>query len=105
MVEMARRTIVFLREPEGAPELPEDEQERIQASHLAYLGSMRKQGHMVTAGPFGDRFDEQLRGMCIYTTGLAETRALAEADPAVTAGLLSVQVVTWVTPAGELFDT
>jgi hypothetical protein len=40
--------------------------------------------------------------MCLYATGLEETRALAAEDPAVLAGRLSVEVLTWLTPKGLL---
>ena len=102
MPEMTRYSVVFLIEPPDAPELPPAAADDVQQRHLAYLTSMRERGAMATAGPFRDRVDESLRGMCLYVTGLEETRALAEADPAVRAGQLRVEVYSWVTPSGEL---
>ena len=54
------------------------------------------------AGPFRDQEDETFRGICIYRTGLEETRELANSDPSVQAGRMRVEVVTWLTPAGEV---
>ena len=54
------------------------------------------------AGPFRDQPDETLRGLCLYRTGLEETRALAAEDPSVRAGRMSADVLTWLVPEGEL---
>jgi uncharacterized protein YciI len=95
-------TLVLLRRAEGAPELPEEELDAIQERHLAHLRSMRERGAMAVAGPFGDQPDERLRGMCLYTVGLEEARELAHQDPAVQAGRLAVDVLTWYFPRGEV---
>jgi uncharacterized protein YciI len=90
-------TVVVLRPVEGRPDLPEEEASGIQERHLAHLRSMREKGVMVYAGPFGDRSG----GMCIYKgPGIDEVRALAEADPAVRAGRLTVQAHPWLVPGG-----
>jgi uncharacterized protein YciI len=69
--------------------------DEIQAQHLAHLREQGQRGAMVAAGPFGDQPDPSLRGLCLYRTGLEETRALAERDPAVRAGRLAVDLLTW----------
>jgi uncharacterized protein YciI len=64
---------------------------------------MAREGHMVAAGPFGDQEDERLRGLALYRVGsIEEARRLAEADPAVEAGRLEVEVMTWYTQKGAL---
>ena len=95
-------TLVLLKRAEGAPDLPEEELDAIQERHLAHLRAMREQGAMAVAGPFGDQRDERLRGMCLYTVGPDEARALAEQDPAVQAGRLAVEVLTWYFPRKEV---
>ena len=72
--------------------------------HRAHLAAMAREGHLLVAGPFGERYDERLRGMCLYRgeLGREEVIALAEADPAVEAGLLQVRVMTWYTEGGAL---
>jgi uncharacterized protein YciI len=99
---MDRYSLVILRRPSGAPQMSEAELEALQEKHLAFLQAMRARGVMLAAGPFADQPDESWRGLCLYTTGLEETRALAAEDPAVRAGRLSVEVLTWLTPAGLL---
>ena len=57
---------------------------------------------LLVAGPFSDQRDETLRGLCLYRTGLDETRRLAEQDPSVQARRLAVDVMTLWTPKGAL---
>ena len=95
-------TFVLLRRPPDAPDLPEDELERLQQQHLAYLGQMAERGAMVLSGPFGDQPDESWRGFSLYVTSLEETRALVAQDPSVRAGRLAMDVFTWWTQKGAL---
>lgn len=47
--------------------------------------------------------DPRLRGICIYRTGsVATALELASSDPAVRAGQLEVEAMTWFTRAGAL---
>ena len=58
---------------------------------------------MVVAGPFAEQDDKTAEGLCLYRTGsVAEARSLAEADPAVKAGRLRVEAMTWYTEKGAL---
>ncbi len=92
--ELDRFEYVLLRRPATAPELGDEELDRLQRGHLAYLGEMRAANHLVVAGPFDEQFDDAQRGMALYHTGSIETtRALAEADPAVVAGRLAIDVM------------
>ena len=100
-MELDSLTLVLLRRPADATDYPRERLEEIQAQHLAHLDAMRERGAMVVAGPFGDQSDETLRGMCLYRTDLEETRNLAEQDPAVRAGRLAVDVLTWYHPKGS----
>jgi uncharacterized protein YciI len=76
---------------------------RIQREHLAHHARLRASGHVVTNGPVIDQPDSSLRGLTFYRTGsLAEARRLAEADPAVRAGLLTVEIMTWYCPPGTM---
>jgi uncharacterized protein YciI len=100
--EMDRYSLVILRRPPNAPQMSEAELDALQEKHLAFLQAMRARGVMLAAGPFADQPHESWRGLCLYTTSLDETRALAAEDPAVLAGRLSVEVLTWLTPKGTL---
>ena len=92
---MAHFTLVLLRRPPDAPAYPEAELDRIQEAHLDYLDLLRRDGALLAAGPFRDQRDEQFRGLSVFATSLEETRRLTEADPAVRAGRLAVEVATW----------
>lgn len=95
--------LVLLRRPEDATPYPDDVLERIQREHLAYYAGLRESGQVVTNGPVIDQPDPSLRGLAFYRTGsLDRSRALAEADPAVRAGRLTVEIMTWWFPPGTM---
>jgi uncharacterized protein len=101
-MELERFTFVLLRRPADAPEYPEDRLEEIQEQHLAHLAELRERGVLLLAGPFDDQPDESLRGLCVMTTELLETRELMANDPAVVAGRLAADVMSWWTHRGSL---
>ncbi len=95
--------LVVLRRPPEAPAYDEETLNRIQREHLEYNASLRASGDIATNGPVIDQPDESLRGLTFYRTGsLERARELAEADPAVQAGRLVVDVMTWLCPPGSL---
>ncbi len=95
--------LVLLERPENPTDYPEAKLREIQAAHLGHLRRMAREGHAVVAGPFGDQDDEAKRGLVLYRIGsVEEARRLAEADPAVRAGRLKVEVMTWYTEKGAL---
>ena len=95
--------LVLLRRPDSAPDYPEEELERIQREHLAYLAQLRAAGHIVTNGPVDEQPDPSLRGLAFYRTGsLERARQLAGADPAVRAGRLAAEIMTWYCPPGTI---
>jgi uncharacterized protein YciI len=95
-------TVVLLRRPDDAPELSEQEEDALQEQHVAHIMSMVESGAALAAGPFTEQSDPSLRGLAIFLTGPDEARALAEEDPAVRRGRLAIEVLTWLTPAGQL---
>ena len=102
-MELEAFELVLLRRPENAPDLEDAELERIQREHLAHHDRLRASGQVVTNGPVIDQPDPSLRGLTFYRTGsLAESRQLAEADPAVLAGRLAVEIMTWYCPPGTM---
>ncbi|HTR96175.1 MAG TPA: YciI family protein [Trebonia sp.] len=95
--------LVLLRRPASAPDYPDEELERIQREHLAYHARLRESGDVVTNGPVDGQPDPSLRGLTFYRTGSVErARELAEADPAVLAGRLAVDIMTWYCPPGTM---
>lgn len=77
------------------------ETQKIQEGHMAHLTASGKSGKLVIAGPLGDNGD--IRGILVYKTATAEeARAIAEADPAVKAGRLTVELHKWFVTKGAL---
>jgi uncharacterized protein YciI len=94
---------VLLRTPDGAPEYDDENAARIQREHLAFYAALRESGDVVTNGPFREQPDETLRGLAIYAVAsLDRARELAGSDPAVLAGRLEVEAMTWLCPPGGL---
>ena len=101
--EMESFQLVLLMRPAGWKPIPEAEAEEIQRQHIAHLEKMGQSGLMVIAGPFGAQRDPSFRGACLYRVATPEeARALAEADPAVKAGRLRVEVITWYVGKGYM---
>lgn len=101
--EMESFQLVLLRRGDRADEIPKERLEEIQKQHIAHLDKLGDAGKILIAGPFSDQPDPGLRGMCLYRVGsLEEARALAEQDPAVQAGRLRVEVMTWWVGKGYL---
>jgi len=102
-VELEAYELVLLRRPDSAPDYPDPELDRIQREHLSYLAGLREAGQVVTNGPVTEQPDESLRGLAFYRAGsLEQSRQLAEADPAVRAGRLAVEIMTWYCPPGTM---
>ena len=95
-------TLVVLRRPAGAPDLPEDELDRLQAEHLAHRARLRNEGVIAANGPFGEQSDESYRGMSVFTCGLDEAARHSDQDPLVVAGRLAYDVMEWWVAAGSL---
>lgn len=93
-------TLVLLVRAPHAPELSEQDAAAIQDAHLAYQAGLADRGLLTVAGPLTDQTDERLRGICVLTTDLATARTLYAEDPAVKAGRLAVEAMTWLVPAG-----
>ena len=94
-------TIVRLRAGEQpAPDTPDDE--KIQAAHLAYLGSLIEKGIIVVNGPCRMCDDPKFLGMSIYRVGIEEARKLASEDPGVKAGWFTPHVDGWLVPYGPV---
>jgi uncharacterized protein YciI len=100
-VDLEEFELVILRRPAQPASYDEDTLDRIQREHLDYLAGLRDAGMIVVNGPIVDQQDESMRGLSFFRAGsLDETRRLAEADPAVRAGRLEVEVMHWWCPPG-----
>jgi len=92
--EWARRyTLVFLRAG-GPPSDDEADNERLQVAHLQHLIRLQMAGKLVLNGPI--LAEHEIVGVSVYAAELDEARALAEADPKVRAGYLTVEAIPWI---------
>ena len=95
-------TVVLLRRPADAPDMPEDELDALQSRHLAYRAKLRSDGVLVANGPLREQSDPSLRGLSILSCDLDEARRLSDLDPSVQAGRLAYDVFEWWVAAGTL---
>jgi uncharacterized protein YciI len=102
-VHLQEFQLILLRRPDEAPDYDDETSELIQRQHLAFYAALREAGHVVTNGPVRDQPDEALRGMSIFATeSVGRARELANSDPAVQAGRLEVQAMSWLCPPGTM---
>ena len=98
---LERYSLVILKRPlGGGPKVADPE--ALQRQHLGHLQAMARAGKLVVAGPLDDQPDPRLRGICLYRTSLEEAQRLAEQDPAVKAGRLEVEVLSWWVEKGAM---
>ena len=101
-MEFDRHALVLLVRPPDAPDLPEEELDRIQDAHLANQARLGEEGYVIAAGPFMDQDDERLRGVAVLSCDPEKARELYASDPAVRASRLGVEVLTWMVPKGNV---
>jgi uncharacterized protein YciI len=102
VVRFDRHTVVLLVRPPDAPELGDEEADALQNRHLAFRAGLRERGYLVAGGPLVDGDDERLRGLSVMACDQETARRLSSEDPAVQAGRLAVEVMTWMVPAGNV---
>ncbi len=95
-------TVVVLRRPADAPEMPQEDLDALQARHLADRADLARQGLIVVNGPFDEQSDESYRGMSIFACDPAEAARLSDGDPSVIAGRLAYDAMEWWVRAGSL---
>ena len=95
-------TVVVLRRPADAPDMPDEELDALQTRHLAYRADLVRQGVLVANGPFDVQSDPSYRGMSIFACSAAEAARLSDGDPSVAAGRLAYDVMEWWVRAGSL---
>jgi uncharacterized protein YciI len=87
-----RYTLVFLRKGSASgDDGPGDEQ--LHLEHLQHLTKLQLLGKLVLNGP--TLVEHDIVGVSVYAADLEEARALAEADPKVLAGYLTVEAIPW----------
>lgn len=74
------------------------ETQKLQMEHLAHITKLAREGHALIAGPMGG--DGDLRGVIfLKATTPDAARALEADDPAVQAGRLRIEIVSFMTPS------
>jgi uncharacterized protein YciI len=94
-------TIIFLMRPDDAPDLSDDELDRLQVEHLAYLRDLQRRGVLIANGPLAEQTDARLRGISIYGVPLADALELANADPMVRSRRLRIDGARWWSATGS----
>lgn len=85
--------MAFLKAGPNRSQSPE-QRDTLQQAHLQYVRMLAERGDLVLAGPFMD--DGELRGIFIFATDdLEQARAWTNADPAVQAGSLVMELKPW----------
>lgn len=85
--------------PDRKP-LPEEQANEIQKKHIGHLERMAREGHLLAAGPLAA--ESRARGLVVYRCRTREeAEAWANADPAVQAKRLLVEMYLW--PAQDGF--
>lgn len=77
------------------------EADKLQAGHMANINNMAKMGKLVIAGPF-EKAGNYAGVFVFKVETLEEAKALSDADPAVVAGRLAVDVHPWMVLKGSL---
>lgn len=88
-----RYTLVLLRTG-PASRADEARNERLQREHLQHLTRLQILGKLVLNGPI--LVDHDILGVSVYAVDLDDARAMAEADPKVRAGYLTVEALPWL---------
>ena len=101
-MQFDRHTLVLLVLRPDAPELTDEQAAELQDRHLAFRADLRDRGYLIGGGPLVDQDDERLRGISIMMCDPETARRLSNEDPAVRAGRLAVEVMTWMVPAGNV---
>jgi len=102
-MEFDEFTVVLLRRNPGGPQLSEAEAAALQDAHLAHLAGLHEAGQLLAAGPLAfDDPEEPLCGLSILALPVEAARAVKEADPAVRAGVFTLQVLPWRVPGGAV---
>ena len=94
---MKQYVMAFLKK---GPKRSQDSTQRaeIQSAHLKNIMRLAKEGKLIIAGPFLD--NTEIRGIFIFDVKtVEEAKKLTETDPAVKAGVLSMELHPWYGPA------
>src|SRR6185503_19949529 len=92
-------TLVFLHKG-SAPLDDETRNERLQLEHLHHLTKLQMVGKLVLNGPI--LVEHDILGVSVYAAAVEDARAMAEADPKVRAGYLTVEAIPWIAVPSDI---
>src|SRR5437660_9369260 len=101
-MQFDRFTITLLVLRPDAPELAGAAADALQDAHMAHLADLHEAGHLLAAGPLLGDPDRRFRGLSILNVDPERARALKEDDPAVRAGLYTIEAYPWIVPGGAM---
>lgn len=97
---MQKYFICFYKAVADKPQISKEEEDKLQAAHMAYLGKLADEKIICISGPFHE--GGNMRGMSIYVVpSKEEAEKLANADPLVKAGRLAVEILPWWAAKGS----
>jgi hypothetical protein len=82
--------------------MTDEQAAHLQDRHPAHGADLQDRGLILARGPLTKQDDERFRGLSVWSVDAATARDHAEADPAVRAGRLAVEGMTWMMPAGNI---
>ncbi|WNJ21011.1 YciI family protein [Pontibacter sp. G13] len=101
--EMQTYYMVMLKAAPARDTIPDQKLAQIQSEHLAHIRNLAREGKLSVAGPFLD--EGEIRGIFILNVdSMEEARAITEADPAVKAGRLIMEIRPWYGPSRLKID-
>lgn len=91
---MKKYVMAFLKRGPDVADYSKEERDKIQEGHMAHIGHMVDAKKLVLAGPFFG--DGELRGIFLFDVdNLEEAKELTNEDPAVKAGVLTMELLEW----------
>lgn len=95
-------TVALVRRSPLPPDLPEAALDRLWQAHRAHREGLVEQGHVIAAGPLVGLDHADGSELCVFVVAPEVAARLYDNDPAVNAGLLAVEMLTWAVPAGNV---
>jgi uncharacterized protein len=92
-------TVVLLRKNPDGPSLSDEQALALQDGHLAHIAHLAELGHLAAAGPLRK---EGYAGLSILLVPPEEALRLKQEDPAVKAGLFTLEAMSWEVPTGAV---
>jgi uncharacterized protein YciI len=94
MIKLAQDFALVILRKGPASRADEERNAQLQLEHLQHLAKLQLSGKLAMNGPI--LVEHDILGISIYAATMQEAKALAEADPKVKEGYLTVEVLPWM---------